>query len=556
VIGFHHWVGRETVQIDNEREFFRIVAPYNVRLLLIGHGHSDITWNANGIPAVMARGLYQGSYHLIQVSRDRLRVLRRTAEAPTPTAEVLSVPLQRPPAPTFGADSRFTNGRGRITVTRGTLPADARLAFRVNAGSYQPLQPDPATGGWQGEVGSAGLIPGEHSVTVQATLPDGRAYQLPVPVSLRGSGGGLAQAPVWTAGSAAPCRDRSFARPAAATGCSCRPWPATSLRWTRRAGANSGGCAPTARSFSPRTWMPGPCTPPRGTATSTPPILRPAGCAGARRSARPCMPASPRRRTWCACPARQQDFRAGYAQRPRCLDRAGSGLFQSKAATDGTRFYVGGWDNFVRALDCSHGRELWKRQLGKNARSGAFQFYFRARYQFARRSAAGACTCRPTTACFMRWTRTRATSCGKRRICALGYSSPRLDDERIFSASLTEDPKEGIGRVFRFNARTGAAEWDTPTGSVIYDSSPALGGGNVFVSGVDGRFSALDADDGALRWQYRLPPGHVFSSPATDNSRVYIGSMNGTVTAFPLDVNTPRSARTARERRADETDRP
>src|SRR5678816_478772 len=38
VIGFHHWVGREDVMVDNEQELLDIVAPYNVRLWLQGHG--------------------------------------------------------------------------------------------------------------------------------------------------------------------------------------------------------------------------------------------------------------------------------------------------------------------------------------------------------------------------------------------------------------------------------------------------------------------------------------------------------------------------------------
>src|SRR5205814_9543566 len=40
VIGFHHWIGREEVMVDNEQELLDIVAPYNVRLWLQGHGHS------------------------------------------------------------------------------------------------------------------------------------------------------------------------------------------------------------------------------------------------------------------------------------------------------------------------------------------------------------------------------------------------------------------------------------------------------------------------------------------------------------------------------------
>jgi hypothetical protein len=51
VIGFHHWIARETVMVDNEQELLELVAPYNVVLWLQGHGHSDIQWNINGAAA-------------------------------------------------------------------------------------------------------------------------------------------------------------------------------------------------------------------------------------------------------------------------------------------------------------------------------------------------------------------------------------------------------------------------------------------------------------------------------------------------------------------------
>ena len=83
-------------------------------------------------------------------------------------------------------------------------------------------------------------------------------------------------------------------------------------------------------------------------------------------------------------------------------------------------------------------------------------------------------------------------------------------------------------------AATGKLDWTCGTGSEIYDSSFAWGGGNVFIGCVNGVFSAIDAKAGKLEWQYRLGPGHVLDSPATDDKSVYISSMSGKVTALPL----------------------
>ena len=59
--------------MDNEQRLMDLVEPYNVVLWLQGHGHSDIQWSVNGVPAMMQKGLYQGSYTIIDVKPERRR---------------------------------------------------------------------------------------------------------------------------------------------------------------------------------------------------------------------------------------------------------------------------------------------------------------------------------------------------------------------------------------------------------------------------------------------------------------------------------------------------
>ncbi len=195
VIGFHHWIGRDAVQADNEAQLLQITAPYNVKLWLQGHGHSDITWNINGAPAIMAKGLYQASYHLIEVSDTRLRVLRRTLEKPTPAQEIVSVSLAPTASPVWNASARLENQILQIEATRGDLPLDSVLSFRIDAGKYAPLIARGA--GWSGQSSASEIMAGEHSVEVRATLPDGRVYRRDVALSSRRAG---APAPLWTVG--------------------------------------------------------------------------------------------------------------------------------------------------------------------------------------------------------------------------------------------------------------------------------------------------------------------------------------------------------------------
>lgn len=514
VIGFHHWVGRETVQVDNEKALLDLLAPYNVRLFLIGHGHADIRWSVRGIPAIMAKGLYQGSYHLVEVSSSRLRVLRRTTEVPFATTEVLSVPLARPGSPGFTATVRVRNDRGEVFVPPGDLPPASALTFRINQNPYVPMT--ASSDGWAGEFSTRGFAPGEHSVTVQATLKDGRAFPLPVALVLAGAG---TPVPAWTAdvGGAVQSRLLRGGDTLFVTTMGGDLVALDAARGKERWRVHTGGSV-----------------------FSTPHIDNNTVYFGSADHHVYAVEVGSGRVKWKTKTGGAVFGGAASAQNVVCIASTdtkiyglhadtgkvvwtaqGQGIFQSKAATDGERFFVGGWDNFFRALDVRTGKERWRQRFGK-------AFYFAPAIgaptvgdnKVFVTSNDGHLHAMETTTGRIVW-----EVAGP----ALGYSGPLYKDGRIYNASLT-----GKGLVFCFEAATGAKLWETPTGSVIYDSSCAWGGGKVFVGSVDGTFSALRAGDGKLAWQYRLGPGHLLASPATDAVRVYIASMSGKVFALPL----------------------
>src|SRR5207248_10573594 len=90
VIGFHHWICKmdSAAMTDNEQELLDVVAPYNMVLWLQGHGHTDVEWNVNGTPATMLKGLYQGSYDIIDVTNDQMRMTKRSF-APNQVKELI-----------------------------------------------------------------------------------------------------------------------------------------------------------------------------------------------------------------------------------------------------------------------------------------------------------------------------------------------------------------------------------------------------------------------------------------------------------------------------------
>lgn len=517
IIGFHHWVGREAVQVDNEDDLLKVLAPYNVRLFLIGHGHSNIQWSVNGIPAIMAQGLYQGSYHLIKVTKDRLTVFRRTDKNTTPSIEVLSTPLARQPVPSNRLNVKVTDGAGLLTLS-GDYPAGSRATFRLDSEKEAPL--DAVGKDWTGNFRAVDLTPGTHRVTVTVTTPDGRAYQTATRVEIPGR-----IAPLWRVNVGGGVQGKLAAK--------------DGMVYVPSMG---GDLVALDAKTGKEKWR----VRTRGSIFSAPLIADGTVYFGSADHFIYAADAKSGRVKW----KRETDgavfagaAKAGNIVCIASVDRniygldAGSGrvvwtakgenMFQSQAATDGDRFFVGGWDNFFRCLDSKTGKELWKQQFGKS-KAGAFMFYFAP--------AIGSPTVgegRVYVTSNDGLLHAMETKTGSLLFeipgPSLGYSGPLLHNGSLFNASLT-----GTGQVFRFDAVTGAKQWETTTGSVIYDSSCAFGGGNVFVGCVDGTFSALSATDGKAVWQYRLAPGHLLASPATDTERVYIGSLNGEVLAFPL----------------------
>ncbi len=73
-------------------------------------------------------------------------------------------------------------------------------------------------------------------------------------------------------------------------------------------------------------------------------------------------------------------------------------------------------------------------------------------------------------------------------------SSAAVVQDRVFIGALD-------GRVYSFDAATGALRWSTPTGGGVL-SSPAVAAGVLYVGSDDGHLYALDAATGAVLWTH------------------------------------------------------
>jgi len=62
-------------------------------------------------------------------------------------------------------------------------------------------------------------------------------------------------------------------------------------------------------------------------------------------------------------------------------------------------------------------------------------------------------------------------------------------------------------------------------------SSPALADNTIYIGSDDGKLYALDADNGAMLWEFQTGD-KIISSPAVADGVVYVGSYDGTLYAI------------------------
>lgn len=533
IIGFHHWVGRESVQVDNEAALFEVVRPYNVVLWLQGHGHSDVEWSINGVPATMVGGLYQGSYNIIRVTSDELQISKRFIPDPKKkpgeellqkdksapdesikrmTRPLMTVPLKRRPAPRWDARAKLV---GRKIEVSAMPPADATLSYRVNAEKPAPLNEGRVM------IATDKLAPGQHVITVIAKLSDGREFQHPLTVNIPGirpawsiDVGGEVQSRLVRAGKLLLVSSMSNDLIAldAATGQQRYRFKTNGPIFTAchvdQGVAYFGSADHFVYAIDVATgklkWK----SELGGAVLAGPSVAQGVVCVGTTDTKIYGLEADSGAQIWTV---------------------QGKNMYQSKTATDGERFYVGGWDNHFRCIDAKTGKLVWDLELGRKHRP-----------DFSAFSPAITAPAVGDTRVFVSTNDgilhglnlSDGSEAWKIDWKKMGYSSPLFRDGRVYAALSDE------GKVFCVNAATGEFNWTTETGAVIYDSSFAAdtSGKHVFIANVEGTLNCLRASDGKIGWRYRLGPGHLLGSPVADDHFVYMGSMSGKVVAIPINA--------------------
>jgi outer membrane protein assembly factor BamB len=531
ILGFHHPIGGEYTMVDNQQQLLDLVDPYNVVLWLQGHGHADVDWNVNGVPAKMVAGLYQGSYDIIDVSADELKITKRfipkkerkellqnssqPEDEPTgQTRPLMTILLKKQVKPQIVLSPTKPPGfAAKIT------PSQEKGAVVECSWDGQPYAAmESVNGAWVGKYSPSGVL-GHHRAIVRLKLPDGKAFTKPwdesdCTAAWETNIGGAVQSRLLLGG------DTLFVTSMGNDLVALNPVDGKEKFRTPTEGpifsspeisdgvvyfgsADHSVYAVDASNGKVR-WK----HPTNGAVLAGPAVAKGVVCIGS---------------------TDKNIYGLSIKDGSVMWTVKGQNMFQSKTATDGERFFVGGWDNHFRCIDAKSGEVKWDLPLGRpqTMLKGFSAFAPAITHPCVGNGKVFVSTNDGT---FHAINIVDGKEAWKNSQKNMGYSSPCFHDGKVFFA-LTDG-----GTTWCANADTGEILWQRDVGSVIYDGGFCFGGGNVFIGCVSGVFNAIDATTGKIAWQYRLAPGHLLATGAADNNKVYISSMNGIVTALPVNL--------------------
>ncbi len=512
ILATHHWVGRDSIMIDNEAELLDVLDELNVKLILTGHGHSDLDWDCDGIACTMNKGLYQGSYQRVEIDHaaSMIRLFRRTNETPTMTLvrEIKLAPerAKRPFWPVIGQDGEVmrvrTKASNRPTHYRWNqskwtpFPADSGLAMPPTRGQQRLTIRKGDTGRWsisdfplerEGILGAKWKVKLSGGVMSHLVLDD-RLY-----VSTMGG---------------------SLVAMEAETG--NQVWEAKGLGYAHSSpvlspndvfvGRSDGSLTCVKRSNGHMRWSAKTGGPVYATSVVAGDLVVLASGDGSVRA----LEIASGREVW------RYD-----------LPKSDTAFVQSMLRAADGKIVFGAWDKCVYALDQHTGKLLWR--VPATEKSFAYSSAIGSVVVDGRHvlgvANSNSLFCLELGTGKTVWT---ATADGDK----FGYSGPAVDAKRgLIVAGCLGD----TGQVRAVDRATGEERWMCKVGLTVYDSSPALNSKYAAIGSVDSTLNLIDLDQGQLVDQLRLAPGHFLSSPAMNEKLLFAATYSNVVEcyAFP-----------------------
>ncbi len=541
VLAFHAWVGRDAPSIDNEEALFRAIAPYNVVAMLIGHGHSDLQWKVNGINCFMAKGLYQGSYHIVDVDAKNLTVTRVSTEAPN--GKVIATIAR---AGTGRRSVGFAWDDPNIPyLARRRLLAEMRIddkqisedkitcAYAIDDGKPTPMPVDTRDKkglSFIGEFETKDLSDGAHRARILLTAPDGEVLRRDEWFRVERLEGHARSA--WD--DPFQASDTIQSSPAVADG-------------TVYTSSLDGKVYAVDAKTGKQRWA----AATKGGIFSSPVVANGVVYVGSMDHWLYAMDAKSGKAQWRCDTGSPLFASAAVADGIVCIGgnkaiygvdaatgkevwkQEAKGFFQSRAVTAGGLFFLGGWGNTFYALDTKTGTPKWTATIGRTKGGrGNISFYYSPAIASPTLGDGKVyvCTNDGVLHAMDQATGTevwiaRAPSGGD----GFGYSSPLYADGRIYVGGLGEANR---GNCYALDAKTGALIWNCATGADNYDSGPALAGDYVVIGSVAGKLTWIERATGKVKHTYTMDESFSFSTAAWAANVAYMTAMSGRLYAI------------------------
>lgn len=514
VLFYHHCPGF----IRNEPELLRAIRPYNVRLILVGHGHNFKTWKRNGLLFQECKGAMnnEGGYRILEVSDTQIRSLTKLV-GKSATIDA-TIPLAKSLNPVNLTWPRFDE------KVEGSLHISARVSGGVPGRTVEYAIDDKASpmttkanGVYDADAKVDGT-PGWHTISVKATDPDGTEWSDSVPVRVDGASreawrvrvsGGVQRGIravgdrlyFGTLGGDAYCLD-------ARTGGQIWRLSVGSDVISEVAVQGSLACFGTTdgRVFGvdsatgKRKWE----FPTGGPILGSPAIGDGQVLIGSGEPAYYAIDAVSGKRRW------------RFA-----MDRATQVV--PIQLNDAVLF--GAWDKNFYALDSKTGNERWKTPIGVS-------FYYSTANSDPATNGERIVVnvtpykpqdhdiyCLDAKTGQILWSRRNP---GK---SDCGFNSPCANGDRFYTLS-------GNGEVFCMSFADGKEIWRGNAGISIVSGKPAFADGKLYVTGLRGNIACLDAANGKALWSYSTGEGYLFGGETVWRDLVIVPSTGGTVTAI------------------------
>ncbi len=533
----HHPLESKEFASAYERDrLLDLLRPYNLALILVGHGHAPVYRKVDGVDQVMGGSTFGNvpGYSVVSVKDGMLRVAYRRADGVGPEKPLLEKPL--PVRPTY---PRITISSPADLATFAAKPAriEARIDREDIASVTWESDGEPirkgelraeGKGGWSAAFDPSAWNEGCHRLRVFFTARDGAVYRRSVQFYVDGAAPRVKwRARMEGAGKAAPLVTKDLVIAGSQDGylyafdreSGKRRWRfktggeilAKPLLHEGRIYVGSGdGSLYCVTQSGKRLWSYDTGNPVASAATTAAGRVVVADTNGHIHGLAP----RDGTKVW-------ENGEPGYS-------------IESAPAVSGETLYYGCWDGYVYAINASDGRTRWRNQGAGSAASlpGLVRYY-----SPADTAPVVVGTSVNTAAAEQVWVADRMF-----RLSVMDAATGTLIRQEPNVVSVARSAGSGVylrgsGGGLRKVAFDGRTLWTSPARTSVVPTAPVEHGDLVYSVSGTGWVVALNAADGTRRWDYQTTPdAYVFSDPTAVTSDragadgVVVTGMDGSVT--------------------------